>query len=218
MATQSPPLGAERRMVVGRGAAKGRSAADPLTDPEFAPVAVASMMRLYTIGFSTRTVEELVAILRSAGVRLVVDVRTVPRSRHTPQWNREHAAVALPRHGLGYHHLPALGGFRRPRPDSPNTGWRNLAFRGYADYMAGPEFAAGLATLLDLARETPAAIACTEAVPWRCHRSLIADALTVRGVEVGHLMGPGAVRPHTLTPFARVERLALTYPDPDALL
>jgi uncharacterized protein (DUF488 family) len=151
-------------------------------------------------------------------VTLVVDVRTVPRSRHTPQWNRERAAASLPDHGIRYHHLPRLGGFRKPRPDSPNTGWRNLSFRGYADYMATADFAAGLAELLELARETPAAIACTEAVPWRCHRSLVADALAIRGVEVRHLIGPGSTRPHVLTPFARVEGERLNYPDPDALL
>ncbi len=158
------------------------------------------------------------AILESAGVRRLVDVRTVPRSRHTPQWNRERAALALPQHGIPYHHLPALGGFRKPHPDSPNTGWRNLAFRGYADYMATPAFAAGIEALLALVAETPTAFACTEAVPWRCHRSLIADALTVRGVEVRHLVSPTSARPHALTPFARVEGLAITYPDPDALL
>ncbi len=142
----------------------------------------------------------------------------MPRSRHTPQWNREWAAGALTGHGIRYHHLPRLGGFRKPRPDSPNAGWRNLAFRGYADYMATPEFAAGLEELLGLAREAATAIACTEAVPWRCHRSLIADALTIRGVEVRHLMSPTSARPHALTPFARVDGLAVTYPDPDALL
>jgi uncharacterized protein (DUF488 family) len=157
------------------------------------------------------------AILRSAAIELVVDVRTVPRSRHTPQWNRERAAVALPTLGIGYHHLPALGGFRKPRPGSSNTGWRNLSFRGYADYMATDGFAAGLAELLALAAGSRVAIACTEAVPWRCHRSLIADALIVRSVEVRHLVGPGTPRPHALTPFARVEGLAIHYPDPEAL-
>jgi uncharacterized protein (DUF488 family) len=163
-------------------------------------------------------VDEVVALLRAAGVGLVVDIRTVPRSRHTPQWNRERAAADLPAHGIRYHHLPGLGGFRKPRPDSPNTGWRNLSFRGYADYMATDGFAAGLAELLALAREAATAIACTEAVPWRCHRSLVADALAIRGVEVRHLIGPGSIRPHTLTPFARVEGERLTYPDPGALL
>lgn len=173
---------------------------------------------MWTIGFSTRPVEELVAILRSAGVTLLVDVRTVPRSRHTPQWNQDHVAAALPADGIRYHHLPRLGGFRKPRPDSPNPGWRNLSFRGYADYMATPEFAGGLGELLGLAGTAPTAIACTEAVPWRCHRSLIADALTIRGIEVRHLLSPAAARPHTLTPFARVDGLAITYPEPDSLL
>ena len=171
------------------------------------------------MGFSTRAVPELVALCGEAGVRLVVDVRTVPRSRHTPQWNRDGAAEALRAHGLDYHHLPALGGFRKPRPDSPNTGWRNLSFRGYADYMATPAFAAGLDELIRLGTAIPTAFACTEAVPWRCHRSLIADALTVRGIEVRHLVHAGkppAV--HVLTPFARVAGAALTYPDPGALL
>jgi uncharacterized protein (DUF488 family) len=170
------------------------------------------------VGFSTRTVEELVEILRAAGVRTLVDVRTVPRSRHTPQWNREAAAAALRGRHLRYRQLHDLGGFRKPRPDSPNTGWRNLSFRGYADYMATPEFARGMETLLAVAAGAPTAVACTEAVPWRCHRSLIADALAVRGVDVRHLMSPTSSRPHTLTPFARVDGLALTYPDPDALL
>jgi len=174
-------------------------------------------LRVYTLGFSTRTVDEVVEMLRGAGVAQLVDVRTVPRSRHTPQWNREYAGGTFPPHGIRYRHLPALGGFRKPRPDSPNTGWHNPSFQGYADYMGTPRFAEGLAELLELAREAPTAIACTEAVPWRCHRSLIADALTVRGVEVRHLMSATASRPHALTPFARVEGLALTYPDPDSL-
>lgn len=171
---------------------------------------------VFTIGFSTRSVEELAAILEAADVRLVVDVRTVPRSRHTPQWNRDHAATALPEHGIGYQHLPGLGGFRKPRPDSPNTGWRNASFRGYADYMATPAFATWLEELRRLSGATPAAVACTEAVPWRCHRSLIADALLVRGVEVRHLVSRSEARGHVLTPFAQVDGLLLTYPDPDA--
>jgi uncharacterized protein (DUF488 family) len=173
---------------------------------------------IHTLGFSTRTVDDVVALLRAAGVTLVVDIRTVPRSRHTPQWNREQATASLPARGIRYHHLPRLGGFRKPRPDSPNTGWRNLSFRGYADYIATAEFAAGLAELLALAQEAPTAIACTEAVPWRCHRSLVADALAIRGIEVRHLVGPGEPRPHALTPFARVEGDRLTYPDPTALI
>jgi len=174
---------------------------------------------LYAVGFSTRTVSELVALCREAGVRAVVDVRTVPRSRHTPQWNRDEAAEALRAHGLDYHHLPVLGGFRKPRPDSPNIGWRNPAFRGYADYMATPAFATGLDELIRLGTAIPTAFACTEAVPWRCHRSLIADALTVRGIEVRHLVHSGTPPPvHVPTSFARVAGTALTYPDPEALL
>jgi uncharacterized protein (DUF488 family) len=174
---------------------------------------------LYAVGFSTRTVPELVALCREAGVRVVADVRTVPRSRHTPQWNRDEAARALRAHGLDYRHLPALGGFRKPRPDSPNTGWRNPSFRGYADYMATPAFATGLDELIRLGTASPTAFACTEAVPWRCHRSLIADALTVRGIEVRHLVRLGAPPAvHALTSFARVAETALTYPDPGALL
>lgn len=149
---------------------------------------------------------------------LLADVRTVPRSRHTPQWNREAAAAALTARGIRYHHLPRLGGFRKPRPDSPNTGWRNLSFRGYADHMATADFAAGLEELLTLAHAAPAAVACTEAVPWRCHRSLLADALIVRGIEVRHLVSPTSTRTHALTPFARVEGDRITYPDPEALL
>jgi uncharacterized protein (DUF488 family) len=151
-------------------------------------------------------------------VTLLADVRTVPRSRHTPQWNREAAAAALTARGIRYHHLPRLGGFRTPRLDSPNTGWRNLSFRGYADHMATADFAAGLEELMALARAAPTAVACTEAVPWRCHRSLLADALAVRGIEVRHLMSATAIRSHALTPFARVEGDRITYPDPEGLL
>ena len=149
---------------------------------------------------------------------LLADVRTVPRSRHTPQWNREAAAAALTARGIRYHHLPRLGGFRKPRPDSPNTGWRNLSFRGYADHMATADFAAGLEELMALAGAAPTAVACTEAVPWRCHRSLLADALAVRGIEVRHLMSATVIRSHALTPFARVEGDRITYPDPEGLL
>jgi len=151
-------------------------------------------------------------------VTLLADVRTVPRSRHTPQWNREAAAAALTARGIRYHHLPRLGGFRKPRPDSPNTGWRNLSFRGYADHMATADFAAGLEELMALAGAAPTAVACTEAVPWRCHRSLLADALAVRGIEVRHLMSATVIRSHALTPFARVEGDRITYPDPEGLL
>jgi uncharacterized protein (DUF488 family) len=175
---------------------------------------------VYTLGFSTRDPDQLLELLRPVRVSLVVDIRSFPRSRHTPQWNRETVEAFLPAHGFRYHHLRALGGFRKPRPDSSNLGWRNASFRGYADYMETPAFEAGLAELVTLARAALAAIACTEALPWRCHRSLVADALTVRGIEVFHLVTP--TKPpgrHALPPFARVGPDArLTYPDPDALL
>jgi uncharacterized protein (DUF488 family) len=170
-------------------------------------------MRLYTIGHSTRTLDELVAALHSFGIRLLVDVRTIPRSRHTPQFNQALLARALPAHGVAYRHLPALGGWRKPRPGSANAGWRNASFRGFADYMQTPEFAAGLAALRALAAERgPAAVMCAEAVPWRCHRSLIADALAAGGDEVLHIMGPSTAQPHALTPFARVDGARITYP------
>jgi len=154
-------------------------------------------MRLYTIGHSTRTLDDLVAALRSFGVRLLVDIRTVPRSRHTPQFNREALSRRLPRRGIRYRHLPGLGGLRKPRADSTNTAWRNASFRGFADYMETPEFAAALAELRALARDDgPAAIMCAEAVPWRCHRSLVADALVARGDAVLHIMGPEKAHPH----------------------
>ncbi len=170
-------------------------------------------MRLYTIGHSTRTIDELVWALREAGIRLLVDIRTIPRSRHTPQFNREALGRRLPRRGIRYKHLGALGGFRKPRADSTNTAWRNASFRGFADYMETPEFAQALEELRSLARdEGPAALMCAEAVPWRCHRSLVADALTARGDTVLHIMGPGKVQPHTLTPWARVDGGRVTYP------
>jgi uncharacterized protein (DUF488 family) len=165
-----------------------------------------------TIGHSTRPLDELIALLREHGVTLLADVRTVPRSRTNPQFNRDTLPEALAGAGIGYVHLPGLGGLRKARPDSPNTGWENASFRGYADYMQTPEFAAELDHLVELADSERVALMCAEAVPWRCHRSLIADALLVRGIPVEHIMGPGARRPHTLRSFARVQDGTLTYP------
>jgi uncharacterized protein (DUF488 family) len=171
------------------------------------------MMRLYTIGHSTRTLDELVEALRSFGIRLLIDIRTIPRSRHVPQFNRETLSRRLPRRGVRYAHLGVLGGLRKPRPDSRNTAWRNASFRGFADYMETPGFAAALKELRTLARNAgPAAFMCAEAVPWRCHRSLVADALTARGDVVLHIMGPGKAQPHALTPWARVDGDRVTYP------
>jgi uncharacterized protein (DUF488 family) len=172
---------------------------------------------VYTIGHSTRAQEELIALLRAFGVRMLADVRTVPRSRRNPQFNREVLAVALPEAGIGYRHLPKLGGLRKGLgADSPNTGWRNESFRGYADYMQTAEFGEGLAELLDLAVDGPLAVMCAEAVPWRCHRSLIADALLVRAIPSADIQGPGKTIPHTLTSFARVNGVEITYPGDEA--
>jgi uncharacterized protein (DUF488 family) len=167
---------------------------------------------VFTVGHSTRPLEAFIEILGSVAVALVADVRTMPRSRHNPQFNRETLPRDLAAVGLGYVHLPELGGLRRTRPDSPNQGWRSPGFRGFADYMQTPEFAEGLRHLLDLARQRRTAVMCAEALPWRCHRSLIADALLVRGLRVEHLLGPGKTQTHRLTPFASVAGTRLTYP------
>ncbi|HEX7734843.1 MAG TPA: DUF488 domain-containing protein [Ktedonobacteraceae bacterium] len=164
-----------------------------------------------TIGHSTHPIEEFLELLRMHAIQLLVDVRTIPRSRAHPQFGSDLLPDALQRAGIDYLHLEALGGLRHPAKDSPNTGWRNASFRGYADYMATPAFRAGLAELEAHARRQRTAIMCAEALPWRCHRSLIADALTVAGWRVSHIMGK-LLREHTLTPFLRVEREMLRYP------
>ncbi|MFO1090678.1 MAG: DUF488 domain-containing protein [Hyphomicrobiales bacterium] len=151
-------------------------------------------------------------LLSRYGVQTLVDIRTVPRSRHNPQFNAETLAKALASVGMEYEAIPALGGLRHPRKDSINLAWRNKSFRGYADYMQGEAFADGLATLIELSRERRAAIMCAEAVPWRCHRSLVADALIVRGLPVIDILSATKTQVHKLTPFARVEGLKITYP------
>jgi uncharacterized protein (DUF488 family) len=170
------------------------------------------MTTLYTLGHSTRSFPELLALLHENGVRRLLDVRTVPRSRYNPQFNTEALAANLAREGLGYAHRRDLGGLRKPRKDSPNLGWKNASFRGYADYMQTQDFTEALQELVTAAQQEPLAIMCAEAVPWRCHRSLIADAFCVRGVEVRHIMGPGKWQAHRLTPFAQVDGLNIVYP------
>jgi uncharacterized protein (DUF488 family) len=167
---------------------------------------------IFTAGHSTRSAEEFVALLKAHRIERLVDVRTVPRSRHNPQFNRDTLPETLRQADIDYLHLPELGGLRKPRADSTNAGWRNLSFRGYADYMETPEFEKGLARLIDVAKTRRAAIMCAEAVPWRCHRSLIGDALAARGVEVFELSSLTQAQPHRLTPFARVEGTRVTYP------
>jgi uncharacterized protein (DUF488 family) len=171
-------------------------------------------VRIVALGHSTRSFAELVDLLRRHRVDVVADIRSLPGSRRYPQFDREHLAAELPRHGIGYVHLPRLGGRRRSRADSPNTGWRNESFRGYADYMATPEFARGLAELREVARAGTVALLCAEAVPWRCHRSLVADALWARGVVVEQITGRSPARPHRPTPFARFHGTWVTYPPP----
>jgi uncharacterized protein (DUF488 family) len=170
------------------------------------------MPAIFTIGHSTHPIEEFAHLLQAHGVEQLIDIRTVPRSRTNPQFNRESLPNSLKAAGIGYLHMPALGGLRRPRPDSPNTAWRNASFRGYADYMQTPEFAAALDSLVELGSQTQVAIMCAEAVPWRCHRSLVADALFARGIPVEDIMSAGRRQPHKLTPFAKVEQTRVWYP------
>jgi uncharacterized protein (DUF488 family) len=166
---------------------------------------------VYTVGHSTLPLTNFLALLAAHGIQLVADVRQFPASRRHPQFGREALAAALADAGVGYVWLRALGGRRRTRDDSPHVAWRNPSFRGYADHMDGAEFAAGLAELLGHARDRPTAVLCAEAVPWRCHRQLISDALVARGVDVRHIVGTGEPSPHRLTPFARVEGTRVVY-------
>ncbi|MGB6193626.1 MAG: DUF488 domain-containing protein [Terracidiphilus sp.] len=165
-----------------------------------------------TIGHSTRTVAEFIYLLKAHDVRRLVDVRTVPRSRHNPQFNREQLAASLHSARLHYRYMPGLGGFRHARKDSLNTGWRNSSFRGFADYMQTPEFRENLDNLIELARQERIAVMCAEAVPWRCHRSLISDALLARGIEVREITSAVRSHVHTLTPWGHVKGTQVTYP------
>lgn len=165
-----------------------------------------------TIGHSTRPRAEFIQWLRAHAATLVADVRTVPRSQHNPQFNKPLLKVALKRAGLKYLHFPGLGGLRHTKRDSVNTGWRNASFRGYADYMQTPEFEQSLKELIRLIKRKRIVLMCAEAVPWRCHRSLIADALLVRGIRVEDIMSPTRRQVHALTPFAKVRGVTITYP------
>ncbi|HUJ32130.1 MAG TPA: DUF488 domain-containing protein [Candidatus Acidoferrum sp.] len=171
--------------------------------------------KLFTIGHSTRSTDEFIGLLRANGVERVIDIRTIPKSRHNPQFNSDALAAALRSAGLDYVHLKALGGLRKPLRDSRNTAWRNASFRGFADYMQTPEFADALSRAVDLAVEKPSALMCSEAVPWRCHRSLVADALVTRDIEVLEIVSSAPPKPHKLIPFARVRGMQVTYPGGD---
>ena len=165
-----------------------------------------------TIGHSTRTLEEFVQLLEVYGVTLLVDVRTVPRSRHNPQFNKETLPDTLKHYGVKYIHMPEIGGLRHPKHDSINTAWKNSGFRGYADYMQTPEFNVNLLKIVTLARENRLALMCAEALPWRCHRNLISDALVVRHVKVEHIISKDSVINHELNELAHVEGTKITYP------
>lgn len=171
-------------------------------------------MLVFTVGHSTRTQDDFIALLKARGVQRLADVRTMPRSGHNPQFNRDRIASALRRAGIGYLHIAALGGLRHAKPDSVNGGWRNASFRGFADYMQTREFAEGLRRLMKLARVKRMAIMCAEAVPWRCHRSLIADALVAHRYRVEEIENLKRTRPHMLTPWACVQGTKVTYPSP----
>ena len=168
--------------------------------------------RIFTIGHSTRSLEELVELLKAHGVKTLADVRAHPGSRRYPHFNAEHLAAELPGMGIEYVPSPDLGGRRKPSAESINTGWRNASFRAYADYMQTREFTDALKRLMEKASRSPTAVMCSEAVPWRCHRSLIADALLVRGWEVLDIMSASKATPHKLTPFAKVIGAEITYP------
>ena len=167
---------------------------------------------VFTVGHSTLPIERFLALLAAYGIEQLADVRTVPRSRRNPQFNADTLRESLGTAGIAYVPMRELGGLRKPRADSPNLGWRNESFRGYADYMQTDEFAAGLARLVGLAAERRLSVMCAEAVPWRCHRSLIADALAVRSIGVVEILSETSYRDHALTPFALVSGTTVTYP------
>jgi uncharacterized protein (DUF488 family) len=169
-------------------------------------------LTVLTIGHSTRTLEEFVLLLGVYGVTLLVDVRTVPRSRHNPQFNKEALPDHLKHYGIKYIHLPEIGGLRHPKPNSVNLALENSGFRGYADYMQTKEFTDGLLKIMALARESRLALMCAEALPWRCHRSLLSDALVVRHVRVAHIISKTATINHELNPLAHVDGTKITYP------
>lgn len=167
---------------------------------------------IFTVGHSTRSADEFLALLQAHGITMLVDVRTVPKSRRHPHFAKDALEPFLVSHAIGYTHLPALGGLRKPRRDSVNGAWQNDSFRGYADHMQTDEFERGIAALLEMSQIHRVAVMCAEAKWWQCHRQLIADALTARGVEVRHIMTRGDAPRHALTAFARVEGARVTYP------
>lgn len=167
---------------------------------------------IHTIGHSTRTGEEFLALLEAHGIRQLADVRTVPRSARHPHFSKETLDGFLALHGIAYRHFPELGGLRKPRPDSTNSGWREHNFRGYADYMETPAFHMGVDQLLEFSKSGATAVMCAEAVWWRCHRRLLADALVARGVAVRHILSGATPKAHELSEFARLDGIRVSYP------
>ncbi len=187
----------------------------PASDPVALSLPAAVDRAVLTVGHSTRAIAEFVSLLRAHRVTQLLDVRTVPRSRHNPQFNADALPAALAAASIDYAHAAALGGLRPTHPDSANRGWRNLSFRGYADHMQSAEFQDALAGLIELAKHDRVALMCAEAVPWRCHRSLIADALLVHGVPAYEIVSAKRLQAHRLTPFAVVDGERITYPADD---
>ena len=168
--------------------------------------------RVLTVGHSTHPIDEFIRMLEANVVELVADVRTIAKSRHNPQFGEDELRISLPDAGIEYRRLTGLGGLRHTTKDTVNGAWRNASFRGYADYMQTPAFEKALAELIELAGKQTVAIMCAEAVPWRCHRSLIGDALRARGIEVDDIMSATQTKPHTMTSFAQVHGTRVTYP------
>lgn len=167
----------------------------------------------YSMGFSNRIWQETLDILQALDIKRLVDIRTLPGSKHTPQFNQENLQRELPKAGVEYIHMKSLGGLRKARKDSTlNSAWQNSGFRGYADYMQSPEFEAALRQLIALVKEKTTVYCCTEAVFWRCHRQLVSDALTVRGYHIGHIFSASKVEEHKLTKFVKAEGTRVTYP------
>lgn len=167
---------------------------------------------IFTIGHSTQTIDEFITVLKAYAIQELIDIRTIPKSRHNPQFNADALKTVLHNHHIGYRHMKALGGLRHTHKDSVNTAWHNASFRGFADYMQTDEFADGIQKLIEIAQHKITVIMCAEAVPWRCHRSLIGDALLARGIKVQDIYNQTSIKPHTLTPWAVIDGTNITYP------
>jgi uncharacterized protein (DUF488 family) len=197
-------VSAEAKFLVRNSTVRRHLSYDSSMSPKAHKTSKEERQTIFTIGHSTRAFEEFLELLRAHGIQRVIDIRTIPRSRHNPQYGLETLGPALKASGIEYVHLKELGGLRRPKPDSKNIGWRNASFRGYADYMGTPEFETALSRAIELCRNEPTALMCAEAVPWRCHRSLVADALIARHIQVKHIMSANLANQHKLTPFAEL--------------